>query len=262
MSENLAYVLAKVQFGEITESKFNEAVDAVQEELRKIYPIKNDNDKVITFQLDIPSQSSEGHQFTQTYQKILNISSANKDWGIRITRDNIVIQTKKYEGFDKFKSRIEYLIEVLSEKFGIYHTSFIGFRFINKYELDETTHFSRIYRRNEFLQPDLKLDGFLLAGSNHQARYQVGEYLININSGVAIDGLKLTAELGDLPADIGIQPGEVLQGVWAHLDIDAVYHRVEGMDEYDLEDVINRFKDLRKLANQVYSEITYAESST
>jgi len=262
MSENLAYVLAKVQFGEITESKFNEAADSVQEELRKIYPIKNDNDKIITFQFDIPTHDSQGQQFSQSSQKILNLSSASKDWGVRIARDNVIVQTKNYEGFEKFKSRIEGLIRVLADKFGIYHTSFIGFRFINNYELDEKDHFSKIYKRQEFLQPDLRLDGLLLAGSNHQARYQSGKYFININSGVGIDGQKLAGDLGDLPVDIGFQPTDTLPGVWAHLDIDAVYHKTEGMDEYDLNDVMLKFKDLRNLANQVYSEITYAKIST
>ncbi|MGC0789044.1 TIGR04255 family protein, partial [Pantoea agglomerans] len=89
-----------------------------------IYPIKNDNDKIITFQFDIPKQDSQGQQFSQSSQKILNLSSASKDWGVRIARDNVIVQTKNYEGFEKFKSRIEGLIRVLADKFGIYHTSF------------------------------------------------------------------------------------------------------------------------------------------
>ncbi|MBS0880170.1 TIGR04255 family protein [Pantoea sp. JGM49] len=257
MNENLVYVLAKVQFGRITESRFKERADAVQEALRKEYPIVNTNNTFTTFQFDIVNSGDK--QVQQSTEKIINICSPNRDWGIRISHSFLMLHTKSYAGFENFSERMSNILNIVEKEFELYHSSFVGFRFINKFPHDESHDFNKVFRKKEFVQPDLDLEGVLKAGSNLSAHYVSESNNVMINSGVSIGGPKIPAEFADLPNDLGLKVGEVHDGVWAHLDIDSFYGEPDKLNDFSVEDISNKYSALRKLANEAYAQIVYAK---
>jgi len=257
MNENLVYVLAKVQFGRITESRFKERADAVQEALRKDYPIVNSNNTFTTIQFDVASAGEK--QVQQTTENIINICSSNREWGIRISHSFLILHTKSYSGFENFKRRIEYVLNVLEKEFELYHSAFVGFRFVNKYPYEGEDDFGTVFRKKEFIQPSLDLDGALKAGSNLSAHYVNDSNNIMINSGVTIAGPKIPGDFADLPNDLGLKAGETHEGVWAHLDIDSFYNEIDVLNDFSVEDIMEKYGALRKLANDAFAQIIYTD---
>ncbi|HBG10816.1 MAG TPA: TIGR04255 family protein, partial [Clostridium sp.] len=104
--------------------------------------------------------------------------------------------------FDDFEKRMKKLLSALQETLGISHFSFIGMRFLNKFphSPDLVNEFG--INRSEFLQPII--DGYNRGGSNLSSRYEDMErrYFLSINSGVVINGPKITPELAELASDI------------------------------------------------------------
>ncbi|RTY53079.1 TIGR04255 family protein [Pantoea sp. YU22] len=259
MNENLIYVLAKVQFGRITESRFKERADAVQEALRKDYPIVNSNNTFTTIQFDVANPGDK--QVQQSTENIINICSSNREWGIRISHSFLILHTKSYAGFENFKSRLTSILSIVEKEFGLYHSAFVGFRFVNKYPYDGQDDFTKVFRKREFIQPSLELEGALKAGSNLAAHYVSNTNNILINSGVSIGGPKIPGEFADLPNDLGLKVGETHEGVWAHLDIDSFYSEPDVLNDFSVEDIMQKYSALRKLANDAFAQIVYANQA-
>jgi len=257
MNENLIYVLAKVDFGSITESRFKDRADAVQEALRKDYPIVNKNNILTKIQFDF-NQSNE-HKIQQSNERIINLCSSNREWGVRITQNFLMLQTKRYDGFEKFIKRMQAILAVVEKEFELYHSAFVGIRFVNKYEYNGDDDFKDVFRRRDFIQPDLHFENSLKGGSNLQAHYLVGFNNLKINSGVMVDGLKVAADFTDLPNDLGIQGDEISEGVWAHLDIDCFYNEPDVLNDFSVEDITEKYGALRKLANNAYAQIIFSK---
>ncbi|MFR0654922.1 TIGR04255 family protein [Pantoea sp. SIMBA_079] len=257
MNENLIYVLAKVDFGRITESRFKDRSDAVQEALRKDYPIVNENNILTTIQFDF--NKSNEHKINQSNERIINLCSSNRDWGIRITQNFLMLQTKRYDGFDKFINRMRAILTVIEKEFELYHSAFVGIRFVNKFQYNGDDDFKDVFRRRDFIQPELHFDNSLKAGSNLNAHYFAGFNNLKINSGIMIDGPKVAGEFTDLPSDLGIQSDEILEGVWAHLDIDCFYNEPDVLNDFSVEDITEKYSALRKLANEAYVQIIFAK---
>jgi hypothetical protein len=51
MSNDLVFVLARVQFGNVTNTKFAQVRDAIQEELREVYPFLDQRNDTTTFEV-------------------------------------------------------------------------------------------------------------------------------------------------------------------------------------------------------------------
>lgn len=254
MSNNLVYTLAKVEYGRISDGKFKESVDAVQEELRKDYPVfmPNTETRVVKIQM-----TPLGQKVSETVIPMIMLTSPNKDWGVRISPEYMLLHTNNYQSFEEFNPRMGHLLEVVSQAMSIYHTAFVGIRYINKFRYIEKDAFTHIFRRQEFLQPELNKMGML--GSNLSAKYQSNDGWLKINSGVTVDTPKLPAELMEIAADLG-ETNTLLEGAWAHLDIDS-FSTQQSLVEYDLDRVLSQLSSLRAHAKSTYQQIIFDTES-
>lgn len=252
MSKHLIYMLSKIQFGRIPNTTFLSKSDYILEALRKEYPIVLPKKNVQTFKIEFKGPGVP--EMVQEEDPVLTLVSANKDWAIRITPEHIILHTKNYGCFDDFERRMKKLLSALQETLGISHFSFIGMRFLNKF-----THSSELLNefginRPEFLQPIV--NGYNRGGSNLSARYEdiEGRYFLSINSGVVINGPKITPELAELASDI-LNPVDVDAGVVAHVDIDSFYFLEDRMEEFDIDIISNKLNELRVASNAIFKEI-------
>lgn len=252
MNKHLIYMLSKIQFGRIPNTTFLSASDYILEALRKEYPIVLPKKNVQTFKIEFKGPGVP--EMVQEEDPVLTLVSANKDWAIRITPEHIILHTKNYDCFDDFERRMKKLLSALQETLAISHFSFIGMRFLNKlsHSLELLNEFG--INRPEFLQPTI--DGYNRGGSNLTARYEDIErrYYLNINSGVVINGPKITPELAELASDI-LNPVDVDAGVVAHVDIDSFYFLEDRMEEFDIDIISNKLNELRVASNAIFKTI-------
>ncbi len=254
MNENLKYMLSKIQYGRIPNTKFLAVSDNLLELLRKEYPFVLPKKNVQTFKIEFKGAGMP--EMLQEDDPVLTLLSAKKDWAIRITPEFIILHTKKYNCFADYAPRIKKILSVAQTELGISHFSFIGMRFVNKFEHDINLVNEFGVARGEFLQPPLL--GYNRGGSNLSARYEDVEqkWSMNINSGIIINGPKISPELAELSSDI-LNPNELDLGPVAHLDIDAFYFLEDGMEEFDIDKILNKLEELRSAANTVFKNIRY-----
>lgn len=246
MNSDLVFVISKIQFGRITNSRFLEKADAVRELLRKDYPVFTDKNEMRMVEVQLGAQ---GQQVNETVTPIIVLTSASKDWGVRITTESILLYTTSYDTFTDFQARMRKLIEVVRKEMDVYHTSFVGIRYVNKIFLQGDN--SKRFHRQEFLQPEL--GNWNRAGSNLVSRYQKDTGWLVINSGVTVSGPKLSNDLMELAVDLG-EKNQPLDGPWAHLDVDS-FTGADGMVEYDLDKLMEQLTDVRSHAKAVYEEV-------
>lgn len=246
MNSNLSYALTKVQFGQIIDSKFKKNVDSLIEELSTDYPIFL-NGEINSIKVEFNSDTNEQSSI-RTKLPVIILKSANKKWGVRITQVDVILHTNAYSTYEDFEQKISLILNALEKIMNIRHFDFVGLRYLNK--LDEE-NFSKNFKRTEFLQPNIK--GLSMAGSNNASHYIDDKYGININSGVTINNTKFPPDLSDLVIELE-QVNPVLEGAWAHLDID-VYKREDELKPYDHSYIMNTLKELRKRAKNAYKSI-------
>ena len=70
MSSNLVYVLSKVQFGEVTETAFRDAMDPLVDSLRKEYPIFDQKKEFRVFEVQVTPQGQDVVEETLTIKLI------------------------------------------------------------------------------------------------------------------------------------------------------------------------------------------------
>ena len=107
MSNDLVYVLSKIQLGDITHSKFKDSSDAVKEALRKKYPSFGNQNEIRVVDIEMGPQ---GQKVQEKLIPMIVLTSAVKDWGIRISPDSIILHTNNYSNFDEFKERMEHVL--------------------------------------------------------------------------------------------------------------------------------------------------------
>ncbi|MDV7025544.1 TIGR04255 family protein [Atlantibacter subterranea] len=252
MNENLIYMLSKIQYGRIPTSKFHAMADNLLDRLRKDYPFVFPKKNVQTFKFELkPSGMPE---MSQEDDPVLTLGSAKKDWVVRITPEYVILQTKNYGGFTNFHSRIEKVMTATTSILEVSHFSFIGMRFINKFPHLDYLENEFELKRADFLQPNLC--GMDKGGCNMSARYEDvnKKWSVNVNSGVIINGPKISPDLAELSSDL-FNPLEISIGPVAHLDIDAFYSLQDEMHEYDFGVISGKLNELRDAANAVFNEI-------
>ncbi|MBH0049071.1 MULTISPECIES: TIGR04255 family protein [unclassified Pseudoalteromonas] len=250
MSSNLAYALTKVQFSRITESTFNKNSDNLIEELNDIYPISVTKQiESVEFQFN---RETNEQKTIKNNVPIVTLKSADKKWGVNMTQDHVILHTNAYISFEDFEERFSFILCKIKETMLIKHMEFVGLRYINKFDEDS---FSKNFKRNEFLQPNLC--GFNMAGSNLASRYADGKLGININSGVTVNNTKLPPDIAELNNDLGSE-NPILNGAWAHLDIDC-YSVNHELIPYDYNNIIETLNELRDRAKSIYCDIVISE---
>ncbi|MFC6122593.1 TIGR04255 family protein [Citrobacter bitternis] len=251
-NKHLIYMLSKIQFGRIPNTIFLSVSDYILEALRKEYPVVLPKKNVQTFKIEFKGVGVP--EMIQEEDPVLTLASANKDWAIRITPEHVILHTKNYDCFDDFEMRMKKIFSALQTTLNISHFSFIGMRFLNKFPHSVGLLNEFGINRSEFLQPII--DGYNRGGSNLSARYEDMEkrYFLSINSGVVINGPKITPELAELASDI-LNPVEVDAGVVAHFDIDSFYFLEDRMEEFNIDVISNKLNELRVASNAIFKNI-------
>lgn len=250
MSNDLVFVLSRVQFGEVPQSKFAQVGETIQERLRAEYPFFNSAQDAETFEIQF---GPDGQKVKKIEIPTLTLVSAERDWGIRVTTNDLFLYTNSYDRFQSFEIRMREILGILAEIFPIYHTGFLGMRFLNKFPLEGERSFRQVYKRTEFLQP--AIENYKQAGSNLSARYQTDAGWMNLNSGITVKGALLPPDIEQFAATLNpSHVNTISDGVWAHLDMDS-HKPSNSLLKYDLDRVVETFSSLRDSANKFYSEI-------
>lgn len=247
MSNHLSLVISKIQYAMIPESRFKNEVSAIQDELRKGYPYLSSRNEIQAVDMHINGSTGEQSVNSRVIPRMC-MASTDRQWVIQVMPDNIILITTNYSGFTEFTERMETLLHTTHKMLDITHTSFIGVRYINKLSMLDQAH---LIKSPEFLQPELC--GYARGGSNLTAKYKTADGWLNINSGVSINAPKLAPDLQELISEW--QPdNQVLDGPWAHIDIDSFNARQE-LVEYDSSHVISELGRLRKHAKDTFTSI-------
>lgn len=249
MSKHLIYMLAKIEYGRISRSKFNEGRDKIIEDLRKDFPHVQHVKKSHTYRFEFKAEGVP--EVVTDTDPVLSLLSSNKAWGIRISPGAIILHTKKYEGFTNFHERLLGLLKRVHDIFNITHLSFVGMRFVNNFDYDPNQEFSEYFERLDFLQPTLNSWG--RGGSNMIARYGMDTESITINSGVLMNAPKYLPDLMEVASDL-YEGNNFREGIFAHLDIDSFYYTTELVD-FDFDFVSEKTKVLRNNANAAFFDI-------
>lgn len=254
MSEHLIYMLSKIQYGRISNSKFETGKDLIIERLRKNFPHVQQVRMQNSFRFDFGADGKP--EMVNEPDPMLSLISANKAWAIRITPNFMILHTKKYAGFSDFIERMMNVLKAVNESFEISHISFMGLRFLNNFDYDEETMFKDSFKRMEFLQPEL--NEWMRAGSNLNARYPILPDMININSGVNIGAPKYLPDIFELASDLDDVTKVIDQPV-AYLDIDSFFPTEHDLQEFDYDFIRDKLNQLRLNANQAFSDIIVDE---
>ncbi|POW59058.1 hypothetical protein C3408_05680 [Candidatus Pantoea alvi] len=254
MSEHLIYMLSKIQYGRISNSKFDSGKDQIIEKLRKSFPHVQPIRRQNSFRFDFSTDGKA--ELVNEPDPMLSLLSANKAWAIRVTPNFLILHTKSYAGFSDFLERMMTILEAVNEAFEISHVSFIGMRFLNNFEYDSETMFRDSFKRLDFLQPEL--NEWSRMGSNLNARYPIAPDLININSGVNINAPKYLPDIFDLASDLD-DVSKIIESPVAYLDIDSFFPTEHDLQEFDYAFIREKLHQLRNNANQAFEEIIVEE---
>ncbi|MEH2773203.1 TIGR04255 family protein, partial [Klebsiella pneumoniae] len=123
MSNDLVFVLARVQFGSVTNTKFAQVRDAIQEQLREAYPFLDQRGDTTTFEVQF---GPEGQKVNKVEIPSITLISAERNWGVRVTTSDVYLYTNSYVNFESFGPRLSVILERLTPIFPIYYTGFIG----------------------------------------------------------------------------------------------------------------------------------------
>ncbi|MHB9322264.1 TIGR04255 family protein [Phytobacter diazotrophicus] len=249
MAKHLIYMLSKVEYGRISASKFNEGIDIIIETLRRDFPHVLPLRKQNSFRFELKSEGAP-EVITDT-DPVLTLLSANKTWGIKITPSFLILHTKKCEGFSDFSERFFKVIGAVHDSFSITHISFVGMRYINSFEYRPETEFSDCFNRMDFLQP--KLNNWSRLGNTLSSRYMISNEIININSGVMINGPRYMPDLFELASDLD-DVHKIHEGAAAYLDIDSFFG-TDDLVDFSMDFISQKLSVLRNNANAAYYEI-------
>ncbi|EPQ5995043.1 TPA: TIGR04255 family protein [Klebsiella pneumoniae] len=248
MSNDLVFVLARVQFGSVTNTKFAQVRDAIQEQLREAYPFLDQRGDTTTFEVQF---GPEGQKVNKVEIPSITLISAERNWGVRVTTSDVYLYTNSYVNFESFGPRLSVILERLTPIFPIYYTGFIGMRFLNKFSNTGERAFPVAFKRYEFLQP--MLESYKGAGSNLSAKYQTDAGWMNLNSGVTVNGPLLPPDLEQFAVTLNSK-SDVCEGPWAHLDLDS--HKPDkSLVKFDKDRVISILSSLKDCANKFYNGI-------
>lgn len=249
MSKHLIYMLAKIEYGRISKSKFNEGKDKIIEDLRKDFPHVQHVKKSNTYRFEFKHEGVP--EVVTDTDPVLTLLSSNKAWGIRISPVAIVLHTRQYEGYTDFHERLLNILARVNNSFNITHISFVGMRYVNNFDYDPSYEFKEYFLRMDFLQPMLNSWG--RAGSNMTARYGMDTEAININSGVMMNAPKYLPDLIEFASDLD-EGNNFREGIFAHLDIDSYYYNDELVD-FSFDFISEKTKVLRDNANKAFFDI-------
>lgn len=244
---HLKYVLAKIEIAELL--KLETSRDQLFEQLRSNYPVADpvafEEVREFSFDLKTGSQNLNNAQSNA----VLVFKSADENWSIRIAPKAIFLHTASYVDFKEFIDRFSSILTIVDSIFEINYFKFCGMRYINRYKVGKNNSFT--YAIKEYLtQPDLD-PTFQRGGSNLTAAYVINGNNLTVNSGVAMNGRVIPDALIAIAKDV-IDINEVLDGPWAHLDLDST-HTPEKLIKFDLATVRQKFTELRDNADKAYT---------
>jgi len=254
MSKHLIYMLSKIQYGRISNTKFDSGKDQIIEKLRKNFPHVQPIRKQNSFRFDFGSDGVP--EFVNEHDPMLSLLSANKTWAIRITPNFLILHTKEYEGFSDFLKRMMAVLEAVNEAFELSHVSFLGMRFLNNFDYNVEASFKDSFKRMEYLQPEL--NEWMRMGSNLNARYAIFPDFVNVNSGVNIGAPKYLPDIFDLASDLD-DVAKIIEEPVAYLDIDSFFPTEHDLIEFDYEFVSEKLNQLRMNANKAFGDIIVDE---
>lgn len=248
MSNHLIYVLTKIAFACIPDKEFRDATSKIHSALRKRYPGYVPNAETRMAEITL---TPNGQEVKESVVPLMIFTSAEKDWGIRISPDSLFFHTKKYVNFDDFKERLSFIINVVHKELDITHTGFVGVRYINKIKADPDGLFTTTIKRNDFIQPIL--DDLQLGGSNLMANYKNEAGWIRLNSGVMVNGVNYPEDIMDLAIDLGVIR-ETKEGVYAHFDVDS-FCPSDNFEDYNFDSLMKKISDLRSNVKKIFEEV-------
>lgn len=251
----LVYMVMKIEFDRIPTSLFHERFDIMSDSLRKVYPISFPIKEMKVFKLDMQNVIEGKPEITNFGIPMMTFLSPDKNVGIRIAPDFLVIHTKKYNSFTDISQRTNNILKLLIENYDIAFYATLGIRYVNKIECDEEYEFSKKIKMLNFLQPPLCDWG--RSGGNMSSIYydSYSGAAIGLNTGIMIDGPVVSPDLIEIASDI-IDKNKTIDGVVAHIDIDVSLSSDNGeMKKLITQEVIDNLSTLRNLANKAYREI-------
>ncbi|MFM4897973.1 TIGR04255 family protein [Aeromonas caviae] len=247
---NLSYVLGKVGFATIPNKTLKDAIDAIQEKLRRQYPVIGAMTTIEYNQIEFSGAGSP--QTVTISHPVLVMTDADRVFGFRLTPDSLFVHTTSYVTYKDYITKFTEIIDSITSVIELTHVNFIGMRYINKYQWDNQAGFSNFVKRGEFLQPELL--GLLRAGGNMTSAFLSENKRLVVNSGVTIDSVKYPHDVFELVRDFMIE-NEVKSGPWAHLDFDS-FEPFEKMIPYNINTIINCFSLLHDNIKRAYLDIT------
>ncbi|HEH1844145.1 TIGR04255 family protein [Proteus mirabilis] len=251
----LVYVLMKIEFDRISTTDFYQKFDTFSSFLKKSYPISPPINQIKAFKVDMKNFREEQPEVTQFEIPMMTFLSPEKDFGIRVAPDFLIVHTKKYRGFNDIRERVNSILQALIDTYDISYYSFLGLRYVNKFEYSKTSEFDDLIKRTDFLQP--KLCDWGRAGSNMTSSYfdLTNDIALALNTGVMINAPVVSPDLMEIASDF-IEPTKRLDGPIAHIDIDTSFSTDDGsMKPLSVDEIISNLSILRDAANKAYKNI-------
>lgn len=242
MSKYLAFVLVHIEFTPIPDSVFAENKNTFIERLLPEYPMFKDKESIKQVDVQIRDDNVNIDEVTQP---LVKLSSHDRKSGVRLTTNHLTLFTTSYSSFDDFRQIFVSILGEAKESFNLSHYTFLGLRYINRFEFEEGVEVDKFYRIPSYLQPEIC--GWAKGGSNHNTGYLTNDSTrVNIQGGVSINSPLLPAEIFSLASDV-LEINPLVDGVSTFLDIDSFDHM--GNDVYpelDVNSVEEKLIVLRK----------------
>ncbi|GKS05397.1 TIGR04255 family protein [Pseudomonas syringae pv. theae] len=163
----LAHVLASVRFAPWP--LLAKKIDEIQNDLRDVLPLMHH------IVLDSPDTGPQGAAFNHEAWMLM---PSDKSYGVQISKDQILIFTKKYKSYADFEDKVKRVVVTLFSYMNFMHVINMGVRFVDHVRPTGTEKPSD-YISERFLSHDV---GELKAsGGRFLSEYDKGGYKLRVN---------------------------------------------------------------------------------
>lgn len=122
----LIYTLAVVRFSDI--QKIASYIPDIQEQLRRKYPdFQSTTIRGVTFE----QSPNEAPKITTDETHQWSFVDENREWGVLLQSNLLLLHTSKYEHFDAFGSKLSEVLSIVSTVVEITHYHTLGLRYID-----------------------------------------------------------------------------------------------------------------------------------